>query len=99
LNAIWQNAIQNSLIWFEPKECFRREDSKVINRALFDLVAFAAANTNPTEARKKRKNFRETYQLLLSNEEFQDLISRSVDHTKRTKRRFEMWDEFFQGVI
>ena len=99
LHELWINTIKSSLAWFAPKECFRREGSRIINRALFDLVSFSAAKTNPIEAAQVKKEFRKKYTRLLADEEFQDLISRSVDHTKRTKRRFEMWDEAFEGTL
>lgn len=98
LRAIWDNAIRCSLTWFEPNECFRRKGSRAINRALYDLVSFEASRSTPENAAAIRAGFREKYQELLSSEEFQDLISRSVDHTKRTKRRFEMWNEAFEGI-
>ena len=35
----------------------------------------------------------------LRNDEFEDLISRAVDHTKRTKRRFQMWEDHIGQVL
>lgn len=99
LHTTWNNSILSSLEWFKPNECFRREGSRTINRALFDLVAFSASKITPDAAGGVKNNFRQQYAQILANEEFQDLISRSVDHTKRTKRRFEMWSEFFEGII
>ncbi len=99
LHDIWNNALRCSLTWFEPQECYRREGSKSINRALYDLVAFHAASVTPEIALQTKDRFRNAYNELLANEEFQDLISRSVDHTKRTKRRFQMWDEAFEGIL
>ena len=99
LHDTWNNAIRCSLIWFEPRECFRREGSRAINRALYDLVMFHAAHTTPDTAEDIKAKFRKAYDGLLKNEEFQDLISRSVDHTKRTKRRFQMWEEAFKGIF
>jgi hypothetical protein len=97
LHLMWKKAIDISLIWFDPSECFRRPGSKAINRALFDLVTSAAINYSEEDAYKIRDKFRRSYSELLDKEEFQDLISRAVDHTKRTKRRFELWDEVFEG--
>lgn len=99
LRSIWEKAIGNSLVWLDPSECYRREGSRSINRALFDLVAFFASNVSPDIAMQIRGEFRKRYTQLLANEEFQDLISRSVDHTKRTKRRFKLWDEAFEGIF
>jgi hypothetical protein len=103
LHDLWNSAIDASLEWFEPRECFRRlslEGSGVVNRALFDLVMLSAAKVGPRRARAVRKSFRNKYEALLTkNEEFNDLISRAVDHTKRTKRRFAIWDRVMASVI
>ncbi|MBN1379554.1 MAG: DUF262 domain-containing protein [Gammaproteobacteria bacterium] len=99
LHITWRNMIDTSLVWFDAGECFRRQGSRAINRALFDLVANSTVNISPDQASTIRAQYREKYFLLLENEEFQDLISRSVDHTKRTKRRFELWDKTFKSVL
>ncbi|WP_080939814.1 DUF262 domain-containing protein [Chromobacterium violaceum] len=99
LNDVWDRAIFNSLIWFPPRECFRRHGSKVINRALFDLISQTAAKIPPEYAAEIRPIFLERYDSLLQNADFQDLISRAVDHTSRTKRRFELWSQAFSGVF
>jgi hypothetical protein len=94
LDAVWKKAINASLKWFEPPECFRRlplERSRAVNRALFDLVMLSAARVGPKRAHESRSTFRKNYTVLLADEEFNDLISRAVDHKKRTMRRFEMW--------
>lgn len=99
LRDVWDKTINVSLVWFDPTECYRREGSRAINRALFDLTALFASKIEVKEAAQIKKDFRKRYTALLKNEEFEDLISRSVDHTKRTKRRFEMWDEAFEGIL
>ena len=91
LRSKWNNAIDVSLIWFDPKTCFRRPEGKSINRALFDLIMYTASRVDIGHARVRAESFREAYGELLSDEEFLDLISRSVDHKKRTDRRFELW--------
>ncbi len=91
LRRKWHSAISSSLTWFSPKTCFRRPDGTAINRALFDLTMFTASQVDQPLALEKAPEFRATYVELCENEEFQDLISRSVDHKKRTERRFEMW--------
>ena len=94
LDAVWRRAIDASLKWFEPLECFRRlplERSRAVNRALFDLVMLSAARIGPKRAHETRSTFRKSYTALLADEEFNDLISRAVDHKKRTTRRFEIW--------
>ena len=59
---------------------------------------FTASKTSAKKASLKSKEFNKMYEELLSNEEFLDLISRSVDHKKRTDRRFELWIEKMQEV-
>ena len=103
LETIWKKSIDVALKWFKPKECFRRVPlgkSRAINRALFDLIMKTASKVEVDQASKFRKEIRQIYtELLTENEEFQDLISRAVDHTKRTKRRFEMWDLAIRDII
>lgn len=99
LRSVWEKSIDVSLVWFNPSECYRREGSRAINRALFDLIAFSASNVDLEDAAEIKTGFRERYAAILAKEEFQDLISRSVDHTKRTKRRFQMWNEAFEGIL
>lgn len=98
LYGIWTEAVNTSLVWFEPEECFRRPiagKKTAVNRALFDLVMLSAAHSQVKGIKEKRTTFRRKYETLLQNETFEDLISRAVDHTSRTKRRFEMWEEVF----
>jgi hypothetical protein len=98
LRLKWQNAIAVSLTWFNPLACFRRPGGTSINRALFDLTMFTASHVNVTDAQAKSVNFNREYSKLLNNADFQDLISRSVDHKKRTERRFEMWLESMNQI-
>ncbi len=95
LRQTWEHAIDVALIWFEPKECFRRlaDKPRAINRALFDLTMMSAATTELPNAQERRASLRAVYRDLLDDLEFEDLVSRAVDHTKRTKRRFAMWQE------
>jgi len=102
LKDVWVAAINNSLIWFSTEECFRRfpvGHSRSVNRALFDLVMIAAGNIDMEKAFDVRIRVRDTYAALFNDDEFNDLISRSVDHTKRTKRRFEIWNEKFYDIL
>lgn len=102
IRQAWATAIENSLTWFEPHECYRSSISdppRAINKAIFDLVAQSAASVSNTEAKRIRKELRKELSELLSDEEFQDLISRSVDHTKRTRRRFDLWREATKGIL
>ena len=102
LNAMWENAINISLIWFAPHECFRRipaDRRMVVNRALFDLTMTTAASTTVEQAKNVRSEVRSAYKRLLKEEEFEDLISRAVDHTTRTKRRLQMWKDCVGRVL
>lgn len=92
LREDWNRAIENSLIWFGEKSCFRRPGAKVINRALFDLVMDFAEKNSRESAQLIKERFLNQYERIISNEEFQDLISRAVDHTSRTRRRFALWN-------
>lgn len=102
LDSVWRRAIDSALKWFSPAECFRREGkerTRAINRALFDLVMQSAAHIQPGKVLRVRKELRKRYTQLLKNDEFIDLISRAVDHKKRTIRRFALWDEVVGSVL
>jgi len=103
LKSQWETAIDAALKWFEPKECFRRiqieRRTGKVNRALFDLVMLSAARVGPKRAQSVRIKFRKEYARLLETEEFSDLISRAVDHKKRTTRRFDMWTAGVEHVL
>lgn len=102
LNDVFTNAIDTSLEWFEPGECFRRLQvggSRAINRALFDLTMMTAATVTPEIARSTRSRFRKRYESLVETKEFSDLIGRAVDHTKRTLLRFELWKSLTSEVL
>lgn len=98
LHDIWTGAVNTSLVWFEPEECFRRPvvgKKTAVNRALFDLIMLSAAHCEVNGIQEKRTTFRRKYEALLQDELFEDLISRAVDHTSRTNRRFKMWEAVF----
>ena len=99
LKKIWNKAIDVVYILFQPKTCFRRSGSTTINRALFDLVMSTARKITPEQAQVKSKKFRGAYDKLNENEEFQDLISRSVDHKSRTRQRFALWDAAMKNIF
>lgn len=99
LEMVWENALDVSLILFDPKECFRRPDTKALNRALFDLITYYVKNINIADAIINKNFFRDAFDQLFQNEEFLDLINRSVDHKKRTERRFQIWEETMRGII
>ncbi|MDF2367860.1 DUF262 domain-containing protein [Sneathiella sp.] len=98
LKSIWNDALEVATILFHPEECFRRDESRAINRALFDLIMYTAKNLTVADALKIKVDFKKKYNELNRNEEFQDLISRSVDHKKRTLRRFEIWNGAMKGI-
>lgn len=98
LRMKWHNAISASLTWFKPIECFRRPGGTAINRALFDLTMFTASRVDISVAQEKKHDFNKKYAELLGNDDFQDLISRSVDHKKRTEQRFKMWLESMNQI-
>lgn len=97
LEQTWKDAIDKCLLLFPARDCFRRLDRttkrQVVNRALMDLVMTTMAQTDRAVVRREAAAFRRHYRRLLQNEEFQDLIGRSIDHKSRTLRRFEMWRE------
>lgn len=99
LEYTWNRAISSSLIWFEPKECFMRPGSRAVNKALFDLIANFAKNFSVAQAAACRDEFRQLYAELMDDEEFSDLVGRSVDHTTRTRRRFEVWAATFNHLL
>ncbi|MBK8458405.1 MAG: hypothetical protein IPL47_15915 [Phyllobacteriaceae bacterium] len=98
LSSVWHRAIDVALIWFDNSECFRRTGSRQINKALFDLVMNYAIRFDANGAKIIREEFRNKYFQLLQIEEFNDLIGRAVDHTRRTKRRFEIWEKHFSDL-
>ena len=99
LREHWLSMLDVCCALFEPKECFRRPQSRSINKALFDLVAFSATKIQSNEVQKIRTHFRKGYFEIFDNEDFDDLISRAIDHKSRTQRRFEIWHEHFKWLL
>lgn len=95
LKANWSRMLENTQSIFDKSEAFRRPKSRPINKALFDLVAASTADMHQDNIPAFRERFRTDYYSLLEDAEFDDLISRAVDHKKRTQRRFQMWNEKF----
>ena len=96
LAAIWMEAVENCLIVFSPEECFRRiplEKRQVVNRALMDLTMYSLSGMLGYDVKRVSNAFYSRYKALLKNKEFDDLITRSIDHKSRTLRRFELWQE------
>ena len=93
---LWKKTIDNCLLVFPPDKCFRRlpaSKSKVINRALMDLTMDTLSRVSSDKAQEIAEPLRERYSRLFSDNDFLDLISKSVDHTSRTKRRFSIWHD------
>lgn len=99
LRRTFHQTLEISLRWFKPSECFRRPGSRAINRALYDLIMFTASRVDLQLAEMRGARFREEFEKLLQDAEFIDLISRSVDHKKRTERRFALWNERMDSVF
>ena len=97
LQIIWCSTIDKCIIVFAPNECFRRfppsGKRQVINRALMDLLQLTMSRHSIKEVQDISAGFRQAYASLFDNEDFQDLISRAVDHKSRTRKRFEIWEE------
>lgn len=103
LRNAWQHAIHNCLLVFPPEECFRRlplgSRPKVINRALMDLTMMSLVQVPSEDVVKVKSEMYDRYVGILQNEEFLDLISKSVDHKSRTLRRFALWNEHVTSGI
>ena len=97
LEQTWKRTIDKCLVLFPPLDCFRRLDRggkrQVVNRALMDLIMTTMSQTARAVVEREASEFRHRFRLLLEDEEFQDLIGRSIDHKSRTLRRFEIWNE------
>ena len=96
LEQVWKQTVDKCLLVFSPEECFRRlplKGRRVINRALMDLTMYYFARVDTEVVERERESFYDRYVYLLMNAEFDDLITRSIDHKSRTNRRFELWSE------
>lgn len=95
LRKLWLDSIEKSIILFSPEECFRRlplpDKKTTINRALMDLTMNSVSRLSFDDVKKIRTQFRKNYINVLKDAEFDDLISRSVDHKSRTVERFNIW--------
>jgi hypothetical protein len=96
LTLTWKRTIENCLHIFPPNECFRRFPTKnrqVVNRALMDLTMYSLADKPEKIVKHAAVDFYNRYTAVMQDEEFEDLITRSIDHKTRTSRRFEIWSE------
>lgn len=102
LKDIWRDSITKALLIYPPSECFRRmaidkndKKKRGINRALMDITLQTVSSLSASEINNRADEFRSAMKDLQEKPEFDDLISRAVDHKKRVNRRFEMWAEVF----
>ena len=104
LRDLWTSTIEKCLLLFDMNECFRRPAGigakrVAINRALMDLTMYQIAKTDRGVVQNKREEFRKAYNAICRDEEFDDLISRSIDHKSRVLRRFELWNQRFSKML
>lgn len=104
LESLWKSTIDKSLTVFEPTECFRRLPlkgrSSVVNRALMDLTMNSLAQVPESQIQNIASTFYQRYVDVLQDNEFDDLITRAIDHKSRTQRRFEIWKaRVTQGLL
>jgi hypothetical protein len=103
LQQVWESTIAKVLEVFDPLESFRRlpalKRRSVINRALMDLVMTSFARTPIDRLRQMKDQIKQGYNELFNDEEFVDLISKSVDHKSRTIRRFEIWQQRIGAIL
>lgn len=96
LAVSWIGTITNCLAVFKPNECFRRlplENRTVVNRALMDLTMYSLSNQPLELVKRDSETYFKRYRELLKDDEFNDLITRSIDHRSRTIQRFRIWSE------
>lgn len=92
----WVSTIDKCLLIFERNECFRRlpiNKRAVVNRALMDLTMYCLKDVPQARIEASAKEFYQRYSDVVTDPEFEDLITRGIDHTSRTLRRFAIWDE------
>lgn len=103
LRNVWKSTVDKCLIIFPPRECFRRlpvgPRPTVANRALMDLTMSTVTNMSIQQVQAVKEEFYDRYKEVLMDGEFDDLISKSVDHKKRTLRRHEIWSEKLESGL
>lgn len=101
--TVWKATLERVLEVYAPSECFRRPNpdkkSAPINKALMDLNMLTLSKVTKEQLAPLKGLYRERVKALLENKEFDDLISRSVDHKSRTLRRFELWRQQVEAVF
>ena len=94
LEAVWLKTISNCLEVFEPWECFRRVPANrrgAVNRALMDLTMYSLARVSTEVVKDVKREFYQRCEAIVQDDTFGELITRGIDHTTRTKQRFDMW--------
>ena len=102
LASVWKSTIDKCLLVFKPEECFRRIPTtkrQVVNRALMDLTMVSLAGVPLADVKHESSAFHDRYEALLKDEEFEDLITRSIDHKSRMRRRFELWSDYITNEL
>lgn len=94
----WRLALNNSLSWFKPSECFRRPEKRPLNKVIFDLVTFQALKYNENQALEVKREFLQRFHNLFDNAEFLENSTGSIDHVRKTKNRFRIWEEVMTGI-
>ncbi|MQY42847.1 DUF262 domain-containing protein [Epibacterium sp. SM1969] len=95
----WENMLAVASCLFSADECFRRPASKAVNKSLFDLVSHTASRISMEKAIANRSRIRDDYFDILKETDFEDLISRAVDHKRRMQQRFDLWEDKFSWVF
>ena len=102
LANVWKKTIDKCLLIFSPEECFRRPDDtrrRPVNRGLMDLTMTTLSNIPRGRVIEKRDEFRQRYANLFCDDEFQELVSRSIDHKNRLTSRFKIWQREVTGKV
>lgn len=104
LGKLFKTTIDKASNVFPEKEVFRRiypdgRVSKVINRALMDLSMSTLAKIPEQNLGAVKSKFLRNYRAIQQNDEFQDPITKSIDHKSRTTRRFELWQSKVEDKI
>jgi len=112
LSNDWRGAVDRCLMVFDHNTCFRRSavepggKKKAVNKALMDVLLYSFTRRTDEEVSDKKAEIQRLLKTILesdkkvhSEETFNELISRAVDHTSRVKKRFELWNEAFDQVF
>lgn len=94
LATVWKTTVDKCLLIFKPQHCFRRLPLKgrsVVNRALMDLTMYSLNDVPVPAIKIAAKEFHQRYINIVQDEQFDDLITRAIDHKTRTIQRFEIW--------